>query len=731
MNQQLIDIQGYLSAKGIEYKERHGELITNCVFSDCDKDSRGNEAHLYISKEGLYQCKKCGAEGNQRTLMKHFGDWPPPRSAKSTAVKPVSAKVKTEVIDRHHSALPDKVRTYLHDRGITDEQISDAKLGYGKFYGHHWITIPVKDSAGNWSFLKLRQDPSDSTNADKYKFSPIGSSAAIYNIEALKGNNDFVVICEGEFDCLVLQTQGIPAITSTAGAGTFKDEWISHLKNLQRVYIAFDNDDAGHKGLERLASKLAERLPSLGIYKIVFPNRMTDGKDITDYFTKYDGNPDELMYELPQLVAGPEPIDADKFEPMTPSGLANVLGLTIKRDEQNKVVTFLCQLTAYTENSQFNISFNAPSSTGKSYIPTEIARLFPQSDVKEIAYCSPTAFFHDTSVWDEEREVMIVDLSRKILIFLDQPHTLLLQHLRPLLSHDQKEINLKITDKTQKYGLKTKTVLLKGYPSVIFCTAGLQLDEQEATRFLLLSPEVHQVKIREGISATIYKEADQDKFYQWLEGDPQRKSLRDRIRAIKQEHIKEIKLSNYDQIEERFLAKRPMLKPRHQRDIKRLIALIKACALLNLWWRERDGSTITANQDDINEAFEIWDKISVSQELNIPPYLYNLYLEVIVAAWVAKNNGQVLDPAISVGLTRQEIQAKHMEVHGRPLNTITFRQEMLPMLETVGLITQEEDPMDKRRRLIYPTSLAGLPKNSEDGGGVDFEYSEPEGVVIE
>jgi len=53
---------------------------------------------------------------------------------------------------------------------------------------------------------------------------------------------------------------------------------------------------------------------------------------------------------------------------------------------------------------------------------------------------------------------------------------------------------MKITDKTQKFGLKTKNVLLRGYPSVIFCTAGLKIDEQEATRFLLLSPEINQEK---------------------------------------------------------------------------------------------------------------------------------------------------------------------------------------------------------------------------------------------
>ena len=90
------------------------------------------------------------------------------------------------------------------------------------------------------------------------------------------------------------------------------------------------------------------------------------------------------------------------FEPLSPQVLIEILGLTIKKDEQNKLITYLCELSAYTNDSQFNISFNAPSSTGKSYIPTEIARLFPKEDIIEVGYCSPTAFFHDYGIFDKE-----------------------------------------------------------------------------------------------------------------------------------------------------------------------------------------------------------------------------------------------------------------------------------------------------------------------------------------
>jgi len=48
--------------------------------------------------------------------------------------------------------------------------------------------------------------------------------------------------------------------------------------------------------------------------------------------------------------------------------LKNILGLTIRHDDINKVVTFLIILSAFTYNDQLNLSFRAESSAGKSYL---------------------------------------------------------------------------------------------------------------------------------------------------------------------------------------------------------------------------------------------------------------------------------------------------------------------------------------------------------------------------
>ncbi len=700
-NVDTISIREYLTRKNIQFRERKGELITNCIFNNCDHDSKGKEAHLYFNRESSqYVCKKCGEKGNILTLAKHFGDSVQDVSlnqpSKNSKKKP--KKITRTIVEQCHSNLPQNIRKYLNSRGIIDESINKYKLGWGHFYNSYWITIPVKDAGGEYLYFKLRQNPAIKKEP-KYLFYPEKIESTLFGLENLKNNNDYIVICEGELDCIVLNCYGIPAITSTAGVGTFKEEWIELLKSVKHIYICFDRDDAGMRGAEELILKLKNKLSNKTIYQINFPERMTDGKDVTDYFVKYKGSEYELLNELSKYVAGREPIDVTKFNELTSADIISTLGLTIKKDEDNKLVSLICMLTAFTDSSQFNISFNAPSSTGKSYIPIEISKIFPEEDVIELGYCSPTSFFHDTAGYDKEKNIYIIDLSRKVLIFLDQPHNQLLERLRPLLSHDKKEIQLKITDKSQKSGLRTKNLLIKGYPSVIFCSAGLNIDEQEGTRFILLSPETSQEKIRDAIQEKIKKDSDNQHYNQWLESDSSRKLLKERIEAIRNEKIGDIKIINPDLIEEKFFHGKKILKPRHQRDIGRLISLVKGFALLNVWFRKREGNTIIANEDDIKEACSLWDKISESQEHNLSPFVYDIYKDVIVSAFEEKNIFDNEDEP--KGLTRKEIKSEYFKVYGRMIDDWQLRQQILSMLETAGLIYEEQDPNDKRKMLIF------------------------------
>jgi hypothetical protein len=386
---------------------------------------------------------------------------------------------------------------------------------------------------------------------------------------------------------------------------------------------------------------------------------------------------------------------AKQFPPMSLSDLTNVLDLTIKKDNANKTITFLAFLSAYTENSQLNLSLGAPSSSGKSYIPLEIASLFPKEDLIELAYCSAQAFFHEQGRYEAKTNTYFIDFERKILLFMDQPHSEVLKRIRPLLSHDRKQITSKITDKSEKGGLRTKNVVMTGHMATIFCSASLRMDEQEKTRFLLLSPETTQEKLKLGVSAIIEKEADQQAYDAQIDNHLDRRQLIERIKAIKAAHIREIRINDSEKIAEWFLQKNPVLQPRHQRDIKRLISIIKIHALLNLWHRPfLDIGVILTTEEDVVTGCTLWEQISLAQDMNLPPYVYDFYKDIILPLYQSKKSG------VSI----KEITIEHHKIYGRPLEDWKLRKEIIPLLQTAGLLTQERDLTDKRTMLVVPVT---------------------------
>ena len=133
-----------------------------------------------------------------------------------------------------------------------------------------------------------------------------------------------------------------------------------------------------------------------------------------------------------------------------------------------------------------------------------------------------------------------------------------------------------------------------------------------------------------------------------------------------------------------------LLKARDSRDASRLISFTQCFALLNLWQRKKDGDDIIADKKDFEDAMWLWEKISESQESNLPPYILELYKKVI-------------SPLFETGITavsRQDILKKHFEVYGRPLYDGQLRKEILTMLEMAGFIIQEQDLHDKRKMLV-------------------------------
>lgn len=399
----------------------------------------------------------------------------------------------------------------------------------------------------------------------------------------------------------------------------------------------------------------------------------------------------------PKKEEAPIELTDDLKKEMGFDELTGILSTTIKNDVPSKLIAFCAMLLSQTTDDQFNIGFQAESSTGKSYIPLELAAYFPKERTEIIAGATPTAFFYEYGEWDDEKKVRTINKEGKIMVFTDMPDYRLMAKLRSFLSHDEKELTFKSTNKIKGAGNRAETVILRGYASVIFCTANINPDEQEKTRLMLLSPETDEEKIDEALALLVLKKGDRQKFTDAILNTKERQWLKDRIRAIYASGIRDVIIEDAEAtVLRKFKEDRKHRIARHMRDLPRIMALIKAHALFNCFTRTgKTATAILATEDDIQAGFRLYSCIESSNELGLSPYLYSIYINV-------------MQPLLSEGqaATTKEILKKFYDVRHKYLNRDGL-EEILRQLETSGFIEREQDPNDRRKILVFAANADG------------------------
>src|SRR5207253_601105 len=190
-----------------------------------------------------------------------------------------------ELAREYHHNLPPSVREYLQEeRGISREVVDLHLLGWN---GSR-ITTPILDRTRQLAFFKLAKGPNDQTDSPKMLATP-GARAELYGWERVLANPEKLIICEGEYDRLVLESRGFAAVTSTGGALTFRLEWADALREIPTIYMCFDNDAAGRAGAERVA----RLIPHARIVQL--PEEVGEGGDVTDYFVRLGRSREEVI----------------------------------------------------------------------------------------------------------------------------------------------------------------------------------------------------------------------------------------------------------------------------------------------------------------------------------------------------------------------------------------------------------------------------------------------------
>jgi len=166
------------------------------------------------------------------------------------------------------------------ERGLDEETIKHFRLGYDG--ERKAIAIPIfKKIEGEEVLVNIKYrflDP------DKNKYTSEGGAETwIYNEDGIQHGIDkkSILIVEGEFDLMSVWQSGIRAVVSPASGKDSYGVWIEMLDNVPKIYIAYDNDNAG-KGA---GMQLAERLGIEKCCEISYPDGI---KDANEYFMKHE-----------------------------------------------------------------------------------------------------------------------------------------------------------------------------------------------------------------------------------------------------------------------------------------------------------------------------------------------------------------------------------------------------------------------------------------------------------
>ena len=332
------DLAALVRAKGIDLLPHGtGHLAGKCPFHE-DK----TPSFIVTPGKNLFHCLGCGAGGSVIDfIMKHDGlsfrhavevlksnqasvlvvsSAPTKKTTVPKLPPPVAydaddQTLLAQVTDYYHERLMQTpaALAYLEKRGLkNDEAIKTFRLGFAdrtlglrlpqknrltgadirdrltklglyRESGHeHFngcLIFPIVSSAGEITEVYGRKIVEQQTSGLRHLYLP-GPHRGLWNAQALASRE--IILCEAIIDALTFWVNGHKNVTAAYGVEGFTEEMEEALvlAKTERVWIAFDRDEAGERG----AVKVAERLMARGIEcrRVLFPH----GQDANEYARK-------------------------------------------------------------------------------------------------------------------------------------------------------------------------------------------------------------------------------------------------------------------------------------------------------------------------------------------------------------------------------------------------------------------------------------------------------------
>ena len=291
----MTNVADYLSKRTQILRKSSGgiEIRIECPFC------AGHSLDVHSGK-GIWHCWSCNESGSFGKLQEKFGSVEKIDFVDNE--NDVEAELEIDVspsdilsyqmkLMQHESLLK-----WLKDKkGLTSESIAKYQIGWdGKA-----IVFPIRNLAGNYINVKFRGDP---TRPGDYKkvWSMRGSHPALFNPEALVSGKR-IIVCEGEWDVMLLTQMGYSAVTGTAGTMGWAERMCLSFNSSQEIFLCYDNEssEAGLKGMLRTQEMFNKYGMHTNIVRLprVYTAGTGDKTDISDYFLR-DGHTKEDFDKL-------------------------------------------------------------------------------------------------------------------------------------------------------------------------------------------------------------------------------------------------------------------------------------------------------------------------------------------------------------------------------------------------------------------------------------------------
>jgi len=215
---------------------------------------------------------------------------------------------RSKLLEWHNALLEDKeLLVYLtKERGLTKSVIQERLIGHdGERY-----TIPILNEFGVCINVRRYKPKARGREPKIVSYDKGYGTVLLYPMDSL--THEEIYLHEGEWDALAQLSRGIPAITTTGGAGAWKSTWNPWFTG-KIVNICYDVDDAGQQGALRVARELAGVAKEVRIVELPLAGEKDD-KDITDFYVKHGEDAQDFL----SIVAQTNPIDIPPEEIIVP-----------------------------------------------------------------------------------------------------------------------------------------------------------------------------------------------------------------------------------------------------------------------------------------------------------------------------------------------------------------------------------------------------------------------------